>query len=667
MFSSVSFKRSLRAILGQLKCSPKLRICPQIFLSSDNGNLSGKFQSKLPSFTNRSHMCGELSQQHVKQRVTLCGWLQYHRFDGYFIILRDAFGLVQVVLANEELSKKLSDVPVESVIEVTGTVELRPDGKMNPEMKTGGIEVIAEELSVLGKCSATLPFHIHDFHKVKESLRLQYRYLDLRHSELQRNLRFRSELIFRMREFLCKHHGFVDVETPTLFRKTPGGAREFVVPTHSPGQFYTLPQSPQQFKQLLMVGGIDRYMQIAKCYRDETSKPDRQPEFTQVDLEMSFITQEGIMNLIEELLRYSLAGSEALPVPFPRIKYEDAIRCYGSDKPDTRFDLLLEDITDIFSECPFIPVAKAFETKPLSSIQAVKFQSAAVHLSNKDLEQLTDVFKKSFPDTKRPLFVLVKVNSDGGFHGNLDSRLGHVTCRRLSDRLKLEPGDIFALSAGLHLSACLAVGKIRTEMVNMLQNKLGKDVFELNGKMNFLWVEDFPLFLPKEDGSPGLESAHHPFTAPHPSSLDFVYTSPQKARSQHYDLVLNGNEIGGGSIRIHDSKLQRYVLEDVLKEKTDSLEHLMEALEFGCPPHGGIALGLDRLVALLCNAPTIREVIAFPKSSEGRCLMSKSPAPISEDVCEYYHLKRTISSGVKATEQTVAKETMQSAGGQEKL
>jgi aspartyl-tRNA synthetase len=588
-------------------------------------------------------MCGKLRADDVSKQVKICGWLQYQRMGGLFVVLRDAFGTVQVVMSDPQLAKSVADLPLESVIEVSGIVKQRPRGQINMEMATGEIEVEAEQVKILNVCNNPMPFQIHDFHQVKEALRLQYRYLDLRHEELQRNLRLRSSLLFKIREFLCEQHGFVDVETPTLFRKTPGGAREFVVPTHTAGKYYTLPQSPQQFKQLLMVGGLDRYMQVARCYRDESAKPDRQPEFTQVDIEMSFVTQEGIKCLIEEMLAYSWPTHlPQLSVPFPRMSYADAIKYYGSDKPDTRFDMRLQDITDVLRASPSSQLAAAFANCPDSSLQAVKFTNVSQEITNSDINQLNEVIKSSFANPlQRHFYAIVRVDDKNAWQGSLHGHLGVEAVSQLTERLGLVENDIFILSAGEHTQSCLLLGKLRVELAALL-NRKGANIYGSEDKMNFLWVENFPLFLPKEDGSGGLESAHHPFTAPHPDDIDIVYMEPEKVRSEHYDLVLNGCEVGGGSIRIHNAQLQRHVLTQVLKEETGPLEHLLEALDFGCPPHGGIALGVDRLVAILCRSSSIREVIAFPKSSEGRCLMSKAPAAVTAEDVEYYHLPTTV-------------------------
>uniref|UniRef100_A0A8C6PZ13 Aspartyl-tRNA synthetase 2, mitochondrial n=1 Tax=Nothobranchius furzeri TaxID=105023 RepID=A0A8C6PZ13_NOTFU len=550
------------------------------------------------SLSFRSHTCGELRSDHVGQKVTLCGWVQYLRQD-LFVILRDFSGLTQVLIPQEEsannLKAALCGLAVESVVKVTGTVRKRPAGQENKLMPTGEIEILAQNLEVFNICRK-LPFEMKEFVKKSEALRMQYRYLALRSSQMQKNLRLRSQLVMKMREYLCNVHGFVDVETPTLFKRTPGGAKEFVVPSREPGLFYSLPQSPQQFKQLLMVAGVDRYFQIARCYRDEGSKPDRQPEFTQVDIEMSFVDQAGIMALVEGMLQFSWPAEKGpLQVPFQVMTYNEAMRDYGVDKPDTRFNMKLIDLSEVFSSTK-IEFLRSALSQSEGSIQAICVPSGAVR---------TNPVLLSVPETEN-----------------------------LLSRAEAKPGDLLLIAAGsLRLPL---LGNLRLQCAQLLESH-GLSLRDPSA-FHFLWVVDFPLFLPKEDNPEELDSAHHPFTAPRTEDTDLLLSEPHKVRGQHYDLVLNGCEIGGGSIRIHKASLQLHVLKNILKEDPSLLSHLLEALDSGAPPHGGIALGLDRLVSVVVGASSIRDVIAFPKSFRGHDLMSHAPDTVSEEELKPYHI-----------------------------
>ncbi|XP_064649876.1 aspartate--tRNA ligase, mitochondrial-like [Lineus longissimus] len=635
-----------------LKCSHIFRNIRQIYSLPKHSVLFILLETKLPyisicqhsTFSKRSHTCGELSLNDVGKEVTLYGWVKFKRMDT-FIILRDAYGITQLVLPKDQgdpLHRLLSIQQYENVLEVKGTVQARPPGQENKKLQTGEIEIIVKNAKVLNERKRDLPFEIKEFHKVKEPLRLEYRFLDLRQSQMQANLRLRSQMMMKIREFLCNQHGFVDVETPTLFRRTPGGAREFVVPSKHPGKFYCLPQSPQQFKQLLMAGGIDRYMQIARCYRDESHRPDRQPEFTQLDIEMSFVSQEDIQRLMEELIGFCWPETRRKPrIPFAKMTYHDAMKYYGIDKPDTRFEIKLCNITSTIKHSG-LSVFEDLLKDENATVQAINIKEGNKYFKKKDITELSDVYTQatidvngSGPIEKVPTSV-IRVKEDGNWQGPITKHMSKETIGELKDVLQIEPHDVIVFAAGKTNETCKVMGKIRLKAADLLEEK-GLTLRDPTAD-NFLWVQGFPLFLPREDGQEGLESVHHPFTAAHPDDAHLLKTQPEKIRSQHYDLVLNGQEIGGGSIRIHDSELQKYVLEEVLKEDSSQLSHLLEALEFGCPPHGGIALGLDRLFAIVCGAKSIRDVIAFPKSLDGKDLLSKAPTSISQDEMDYYHI-----------------------------
>ncbi|XP_030428025.1 aspartate--tRNA ligase, mitochondrial isoform X1 [Gopherus evgoodei] len=632
----MSFCHGLRLLYSQLPLFSRELNRPWCrYVSSSLALSSEKRASDFNSFVPRTNTCGELRSAHVGQEVTLCGWIQYQR-QGLFLVLRDFQGLTQIIIPQDEahshVKKVLYDAPVESVVRVTGTVTSRPPGQKNPRMPTGDIEVKVKTAEVLNSCKK-LPFEIKDFIKKSESLRMQYRYLDLRSFQMQLNLRLRSQMIMKMREYLCYLHGFVDVETPTLFKRTPGGAKEFVVPSREPGKFYCLPQSPQQFKQLLMIGGLDRYFQVARCYRDEGSKPDRQPEFTQIDIEMSFVDQAGIQKLTEGLLQYSWPNERGpITIPFPSMSYAEALAEYGTDKPDTRFGMKIIDVSDVFRNVEIGFVQNAVN-KPQGTVKAICIPQGARHLQNKDFEALKESAKSQF--NQEVLHLILK--PDESLKSPLRKFLSEEQQSELIKALKVQADDVVLLAAGEHEKVCLVLGNMRLESANLLE--LRGLVLRDPTAFHFLWVVDFPLFLHKEENPAELESAHHPFTAPHPSDTSLLYSEPAKVRSQHYDLVLNGSEIGGGSIRIHNAEQQRFVLETVLKEDPELLSHLLEALKSGAPPHGGIALGLDRLICLVAGAPSIRDVIAFPKSFKGRDLMSNAPDYITPEELEPYHIQ----------------------------
>lgn len=626
-----------RLCRGLFKPKPTAGSLPQIWGSRPR-NLVLSSQRRIPdysSFVARTNTCGELRSTHLGQEVTLCGWIQYRRHN-IFLVLRDFEGLVQVIIPQDEAAasvrKILCDAPVESVVCVSGTVVARPLGQENLKMPTGEIEIQVKTAELLNSCKK-LPFEIKNFVKKSETLRLQYRYLDLRSSQMQQNLRLRSWMVMRMREFLCHKHGFVDVETPTLFKRTPGGAKEFVIPSREPGKFYSLPQSPQQFKQLLMVGGLDRYFQVARCYRDEGSRPDRQPEFTQIDIELSFVDQSGVRSLTEGLLQYSWPqDKEPLVLPFPTLTFAEALASYGTDKPDTRFGMKIVDVSDVFrtTEIDFLQDTLR---RPHGTVKAICIPEGTKYFKRKDIESIRKFATDNFNQEVLPVFLKTnrEWNSPVAKHIMEEQRQG------LQRLMEIQDDDVVLLTAGEHQKACSLLGRVRLECANLLEAQ--GMVLRNPAVFSFLWVVDFPLFLPREENPVELEAAHHPFTAPHPADLHLLPTEPAKVRGQHYDLVLNGCEIGGGSIRIHQAALQRYVLETVLKEDVNLLSHLLQALDSGAPPHGGIALGLDRLICLVTGAPSIRDVIAFPKSFRGYDLMSGAPDSIPTEELKSYHIQ----------------------------
>ncbi|CAH2269125.1 jg17340 [Pararge aegeria aegeria] len=474
-------------------------------------------------------------------------------------------------------------------------------------MATGEIEIIINKLEILNEVSK-LPFNLRKYQKPKEQLRLQHRYIDLRFPEMQNVLRQRSKMVHNMRKFLVEEHSFVEVETPTLFCRTPGGAREFVVPTHHSGLFYSLVQSPQQFKQMLMAGGIDRYFQIARCYRDEATRPDRQPEFTQLDIELSFTSLNGIINLIELLLIKTFDGK--LPkLPFKRITYMEALESYGTDKPNLRYDLKLKNVSSLFSQ----------------SSTDTNFGAFVLPYTSK-LVKLTAKYKEKINEIRKKYNVRVVLNE------NISKEIGHEINEEIKSIIG-EENDII-LSVGDKKNVCLCLGEIRNVLTAVLELK---SLIKINDDLEPFWIVDFPLF---EMGEDGLQPCHHPFTAPHPDDLHLLNTDPLKVRSLAYDIVLNGHEIGGGSVRIHNAELQERILK-MLNIDSSKLSHFMNALKSGCPPHAGIALGIDRLMAVLCTAESIRDVIAFPKSHDGKDPLSGAPNKISSDDQKYYHIKST--------------------------
>jgi aspartyl-tRNA synthetase len=590
----------------------------------------------------RTHHCNELRPAHIGQTVTLTGWVHSRRDLGglIFIDVRDREGRTQTVFDPSDLPKELFDraaaLRSECVIRATGKVRQRPEGTNNPKIPTGDVEVMVKELEVLNVADV-LPFPVDDPEvaaKVNEELRLKYRYLDLRRPEMARNLRLRSKVAIATRSFMDEQ-GFLEIETPTLFKSTPEGAREFLVPSRvNPGHFYALPQSPQQFKQILMVGGVEKYFQLARCYRDEDLRADRQPEFTQIDLEMSFIEREDIYALIEGLLKriWKIALNVDVPTPFKRISFEEALNRWGIDKPDTRFGLELADFTEEFRASKFKVFGDAVAVGGVVKALNAKGMAGA---TQGQIETMTE-YAKSF-GAKGLAYIKVE---GGEWKSPIVKFFNDAEKAALAQKLKIEEGDLILFAADQWLNACEILGEIRRYCANLLKEQ-GKLTIDPN-RFDFLWVVDFPLLsFDKEQNR--WYSSHHPFTAPVAEDIPLLKTDPKKVRGQHYDVVVNGVELGGGSIRIHQPDVQKTVFEEVLQIPPDETKlrfgYLLEAFRYGAPPHGGIALGFDRLCAILCGTPSIRDVIAFPKTAKGTDLMTDSPAAVSPRQLRDLHIE----------------------------
>jgi aspartyl-tRNA synthetase len=578
--------------------------------------------------------------------VTLCGWVHSRRDLGglIFIDIRDREGRTQTVFDPSDLPKELFEraaaLRSECVIRVTGKVRQRPAGTNNPKIPTGEVEVMVKELEVLNVADV-LPFPVDDPEvaaKVNEELRLKYRYLDLRRPEMARNLRLRSKVATATRVFMDEQ-GFLEVETPTLFKSTPEGAREFLVPCRTnPGLFYALPQSPQQFKQILMVAGVEKYFQLARCYRDEDLRADRQPEFTQIDIEMSFIEREDIYALIEGLLHriWKTALNMHITLPFKRLTFEEAMNRYGIDKPDTRYGMELADFTEGFRASKFKVFSGAVAAGGVVKALNVKGLASA---TQGQIETMTE-YAKSF-GAKGLAYIKVE---GGEWKSPIVKFFSADEKAALAKKLAIEEGDLILFAADQWLNACEILGEIRRYCANVLKEQ-GKLTIDPN-RFDFLWVVDFPLLhFDKEQNR--WYSSHHPFTAPVAEDIPLLKTDPRKVRGQHYDIVVNGVELGGGSIRIHQPDVQKTVFEDVLQIPPDMVRarfgYMLEAFRFGAPPHGGIALGFDRLIAILCDTPSIRDVIAFPKTAKGTCLMTDSPGSVEPKQLRDLHLELKVA------------------------
>ena len=563
----------------------------------------------------RTHNNGELRLQDVNSEVTLCGWVAKRRNFGalVFIDLRDRYGITQLVF-NEDIATQISDVRNEYVLQVKGTVVERKD--KNPKLATGEIEVVVREVKIVNT-AITTPMIIADETDALEDTRLKYRYLDLRRPVLQKNLILRNRITLLVRNYLAKY-GFTEVETPILCRSTPEGARDYLVPSRiSKGQFYALPQSPQLYKQLLMVGGMDRYFQIARCFRDEDLRADRQPEFSQIDIEMSFVDEEDIWSMTEGLMKEIFKDIKGIDLPeFKRIPYDTCMEKYGSDKPDLRFDMPLYNVSEVFANTEF----KVFENclNEGGIIQAMNVKNGADKFSRKQLDKLQDYVKVYGAKALANL----KLTAEG-FAGSVTKVLSDDEKEALRTMLNIEENDIVFFVADKKKVAQSSLGALRVKLGHDL-DLINKDAYE------FLWVTDFPMFEYDENENRYV-AAHHPFTSPNLEDVDKLLSDPAHCYSRAYDLVLNGYELLSGSIRIHDQKLQEKVFEAIgmtLEEAHEKFSWFMDAFQYGTPPHGGVGIGLERLTMILAGTDNIRDVVAFPKTASASDLMAQAPSPV---------------------------------------
>lgn len=592
----------------------------------------------------RDKYCAEVSEEDIGKRLHLCGWVFRRRDHGglIFVDLRDRSGIIQVVFTPEVSEKTHSmahKLRSEYVIAVKGTVRKRPEGTENPQLATGSIEVLAEELEILSSSKA-LPFQLDEMEEVSELLRLKYRYLDLRRQEMQRNFLIRHKVCLEVRKFLDSK-GFVEIETPMLTKSTPEGARDFLVPSRlNPGAFYALPQSPQLFKQILMISGFDKYFQIVRCFRDEDLRADRQPEFTQIDLEMSFVEPEDVIAVVEEMLYHCFKTvlDVELSLPFVRLSYDEALNKYGSDKPDLRFKLEIYDVSDIVRDCQFKVFSETIKDGGVvKAICAKGFAS----LSRGEIDKLTQKVQ-SF-GAKGLAWIKIK----DGFESPIVKFFSESMLKELAQKLKAEQGDMLLFVADKTAIANEVMGKLRVEVADMAN-------IEKKG-YSFVWITDFPLFEWSEEEK-RFVSMHHPFTAPQDRDLERLLKIPQEAlrdpnsplkeiKAKAYDIVLNGYELGGGSIRIHKAEIQEQIFrilgisEEEIKKR---FGFFVEALNFGAPPHGGIAVGLDRLIMLMTGANSLRDVIAFPKTQKAYCPLSEAPTEVEPRQLKELHIRLDI-------------------------
>ncbi|MBT4384256.1 aspartate--tRNA ligase [Candidatus Peregrinibacteria bacterium] len=585
----------------------------------------------------RSHNCGQLRKENNGEKVTLSGWVHRRRDHGdlIFVDLRDRYGLTQVVFDPSDFKEAhiaAEDLRSEFVIKVEGEVRVRPEGQRNENMDTGEVELLVSEVEILNR-SKTPPFEIDHPQDANEEIRLKYRYLDLRRDRMKKNMVFRHKFVKMIRD-IFDELDFVEIETPMLMKGTPEGSREFIVPARLyPGEFYVLPQSPQQLKQLLMVAGMDKYFQIARCFRDEDSRGDRQPEFTQLDMEMSFVEEEDVISINEEALKKLFAKlvpeKELMFETFPRLTWKEAMSKYGSDKPDLRFEMQIKDVSDLVSSCDFQVFKQAVTDGGV--VKCLKVEGGA-EFSRKDIDQYTELAKVY--GAKGLAYIKM---TDEGPAAPILKFFTEDQLAALIERAEAKTGDIIFFGADSFEVVCNALGNVRLACA---------DRFELRdpNKLACCWVVDFPLFeFSEEEGR--LVSAHHPFTAPKDSDLELLETDPKNVLAKAYDVAMNGSEIGGGSIRIHSPETQRKVFK-ALGISDEDVEirfgHMLDAFQYGAPPHGGIAWGLDRIIMLLQDEPNIREVIAFPKDSKAKDLLTGAPSALPEATLTEMNVKNIL-------------------------